>query len=138
MPPALDTIKRPSNLVPTPELERFTAQIAERERWALRRISLPDTTGKERYECPARAGKLRCPIQQTSMALPVGLPTVTQPPAEHASMGCCTQRTITVPGHVDAKSRQRHYWGSRDWIKSFARRSRVEGYFGNLKSENQP
>lgn len=48
---------------------------------------------------------------------------------------CCTQRTITVPGDVDAKSRQRHYWGTRDWINAFSRRSRVEGWFGNLKNE---
>lgn len=49
---------------------------------------------------------------------------------------CCTQRTITVPGSVDPKTRQRHYWGSADWVAAFSRRSRVEGWFGNLKSEN--
>jgi hypothetical protein len=71
-----------------------------------------------------------------SLKLGVGLPTVTDPPAEHADLACCTQRTITVPGPVDPKARQRPYWGSADWIAAFSRRSRVEGWFGNLKSEN--
>jgi hypothetical protein len=48
----------------------------------------------------------------------------------------CTQRTISVPGEVDYKSRQGHYWGRQDWIISFSRRSRVEGRFGNLKDRS--
>jgi hypothetical protein len=49
----------------------------------------------------------------------------------------CTQRTISVPGEVDYKSRQGHYWGRQDWISSFSRRSRVEGRFGNLKDRSR-
>jgi hypothetical protein len=136
MPTALDDIRRPERLAAGPELETLKTTIAEREHWALRRISLPDTTGKERYECPARAGKIKCRLFAPSLKLGVGLPTVTDPPTEHAELACCTQRTITVPGTVDPKARQRHYWGSADWIAAFSRRSRVEGWFGNLKSEN--
>lgn len=62
MPTALDNIRRPERLAAGPDLDRFKAAIAEREHWALRRIALPDTTGKERYECPARAGKIKCPL----------------------------------------------------------------------------
>ncbi|MGI8986100.1 MAG: hypothetical protein ACR2GM_04805, partial [Nocardioidaceae bacterium] len=29
-----------------------------------------------------------------------------------------------------------HYWGSPNWIRAFNRRSRVEGWFGNLKNDN--
>jgi hypothetical protein len=58
------------------------------------------------------------------------------PPPADDSPACCSQRTITVPGSVDGKARQPHYWGSRSWIAAFSRRSRVEGWFGNLKSEN--
>jgi hypothetical protein len=133
MPPALDDIRRPERLAAGPELETFKAAIAERGHWALRRTSLPDSTGKERYECPARAGKIECKLFAPSLKLGVGLPTVTDPPAD---LACCTQRTITIPGSVDPRARQRHYWGSADWIAAFSRRSPVEGWFGNLKSEN--
>lgn len=136
MPAAFDTIHRPDRLVPTPALDTFTADIERREQWALRRVAGPDRDGKERYECPARAGKLRCPLQPGSIALPLATPTVLTPPEADTAPTCCTQRTITVPGDVDAKARQRHYWGSPTWIKAFNRRSRVEGWFGNLKNDN--
>ncbi|MDQ3416052.1 MAG: hypothetical protein M3474_02920, partial [Actinomycetota bacterium] len=136
MPAAFDTIHRPDRLVQTPALDTFTADIQRREQWALRRVAGPDRDGKERYECPARAGKLRCPLQPGSLALPLANPTVLTPPDIETAPTCCSQRTITVPGEVDAKARQRHYWGSPNWIKAFNRRSRVEGWFGNLKNDN--
>ncbi len=136
MPAAFDTIHRPDRLVPTPALDTFTADIERREQWALRRVAGPERDGKERYECPARAGKLRCPLQPGSLALSFATPTVLTPPDPDIAPTCCTQRTITVPGDVDAKARQRHYWGSSNWIRAFNRRSRVEGWFGNLKNDN--
>ena len=134
-PPGLDVITRPERLADSPELDAFVDQIARRERWAFRRINTADRTGRERYECPARAGKVRCPLVKPSLSRPLALPTVTTPPVDNPPT-CCVQRTISLPGHVDAKSRQRWYWGSRDWISAFNRRSRVEGYFGNLKGNN--
>jgi hypothetical protein len=134
MPPSFDTIKRPERLAESPALEVFITDITRREQWAFRRAAGPDITGKERYECPAQAGKLRCPLQPKSMTLPLALPKVMSPPEDPPA--CCEQRTITVPGDIDAKSRQRHYWGSREWISSFSRRSRVEGWFGNLKNDS--
>jgi len=136
MPVAFDTIKRPDRLADSPALRTFVEGIERREQWALRRVAGPDTTGKERYECPARAGKLRCPLHQPSMAISLATPTVQKPPPAHEAPKCCQQRTITLPGDVDAKSRQRHYWGSPTWIKAFSRRSRVEGWFGNLKNDS--
>jgi len=135
-PDAFDTIPRPERLAASPALEVFLGQITTREQWALRRVAGPDSSGSERYECPARAGKLRCPLVPQSMAQPVTLPKVLEPP-QQAAHRCCSQRTITVPGAIDYKSRQRHYWGSRDWISSFSRRSRVEGWFGNLKDRSR-
>jgi len=125
-PPGLDTIKRPDRLADGPDVDAFIDQISRREQWAFRRITSADAGGKERFECPARAGKVRCALFKPSMAKPFALPTVSHPPADHPPR-CCSQRTITVPGDVDPKSRQHHYWGSRDWITAFSRRSRVEG-----------
>ncbi len=135
-PEAFDVIPRPDQLAKSPDLDLFVGQIRTREQWALRRVAGPDSSGAERYECPARAGKLRCPLVEQSMAQPVTRPKVLQPP-EKAAHRCCSQRTISIPGDVDYKSRQRHYWGSQDWISSFSRRSRVEGWFGNLKDRSR-
>jgi len=136
MPTNFDSIQRPDRLVASSALEQFASDIDRREQWALRRVAGPDLTGKERYECPARAGKLRCPLQPTSLALPLATPTVLNPPDADVAPTCCRQRTITVPGDVDTKARQRHYWGSPNWIKAYNRRSRVEGWFGNIKNDN--
>ena len=48
----------------------------------------------------------------------------------------CRQATITVPGPVLAKLRQRDPWRSPTWIDSYARRSAIEGIFGNLRSQS--
>jgi len=107
-PEAFDTIARPERLAESPPLEVFLGQISTREQWALRRVAGPDSTGSERYECPARAGKLRCPLVPPSMAQPVTLPKVLEPPTASAHR-CCTQRTApsrcpatstTSPGNV--------------------------------------
>jgi hypothetical protein len=133
-PDSFNTIQRPERLAESSALDQFITDISRREQWAFRRVNGPDQTGKERYECPARAGKIRCPLHKTTMTGPLALPKVIQPPPDPPT--CCTQRTITVAGGIDTKSRQRHYWGSRDWIKAFSRRSRVEGWFGNLKNDS--
>jgi hypothetical protein len=41
-----------------------------------------------------------------------------------------------VPITAQGKLRQKHYWGSRDWTRAFARRTYVEGAFGNLKNHS--
>jgi hypothetical protein len=136
MPGTFDHIARPERLAAGETLDTFVADIDRREQWAFRRVAGPDISGKERYECPARAGRLRCPLHPTTMAAPLVTPTVQTPPPADEAPTCCRQRTITVPGSVDTKSRQRYYWGSRQWISAFSRRSRVEGWFGNLKNDS--
>ena len=152
MPDALITIVRPATLSAgalrprasgaqkaehtkrTYDLADFQAQIAERESWAFRRVAGPDATGKERWECPAQAGKRICASCPLSQLLPAGTPTVAAPPALATAPKCCTQRTVTVPGNVTPKIRQRLYWGSPEWIAAFSQRTHIEGAFGNVKS----
>jgi len=57
-------------------------------------------------------------------------------PAAATKPKCCSQRTVTIPAEALAKTRQQHYWGSPAWIASYARRTHVEGYFGNLKNRD--
>lgn len=116
------------------ELEEFQAKIEERQTYAFRRVAGPDAKGRERYECPAQAGKIKCDLCPLSQLFPEDLATVAEPPAPDTAPKCCTQRTVTIPGTVTPKVRQRLYWGSPEWISAFNRRVRIEGSFGNLKS----
>lgn len=65
---------------------------------------------------------------------PEEVPDVEGAPAAETAPKACSQRTITVPGNVTPKVRQRLRWGSPEWITSFKRRTLVEGAFGNLKN----
>lgn len=115
-------------------LEQFRVAIAERQKYAFRRVQGPDGTGKERYECPAQSGKFVCENCPMSQFLPEGTPRVENPPTGPGKPKACSQRTVTIPGDVTPKIRQILYWGSDEWIKSFSRRTHVEGIFGNMKN----
>ncbi|MDX6244516.1 MAG: hypothetical protein QOE76_2239 [Frankiales bacterium] len=132
--PNMSAAKRAERDLRQAELDAFAAQIAMRETWAFRRVTGPDATGKERWECPAQAGKRVCYNCPLSQLFPAGTPEVESPPELATAPQCCTQRTVTIPGHVTAKIRQRLYWGSPAWIASFSRRTYIEGIFGNWKS----
>lgn len=131
-------IKRPQSLGKGEALEEFIEKVSEREQYALRRVTGPNATGKERYQCPALAGKIRCPLRSLTAGFPAEMPSVTipvtavgMPPAK-----CCTQVSVTVPGEAQAKLRQRYYWGSRKWVDAYKRRTYVEGMFGQWKNRN--
>lgn len=55
---------------------------------------------------------------------------------ESGVMICSSRGPPRVLNPHPPRARQRHYWGSHHWIKAFNRRSRVEGWFGNLKNDN--
>lgn len=135
-PDELIDIRRPATLGAGPELDEFTRRIDERSSYAFRRTAGPNARGDERAECPAEAGKLRCPLKPTSLLFPAEMLTIGAPPDAATAPACCTQRTVKIPAAADAKVRQRHIWGSPGWIRSFRRRTYVEGAFGNLKNPN--
>lgn len=115
----------------------FVARIDERKRWAMVRTA----NGKagERLTCPARELKLSCPLialSDTEAVRESGIPRVERPPAADGRPQCCMQATVELPYTVTPKVRQTHYWGTLKWIKSFARRTHVEGFFGNVKNRN--
>jgi hypothetical protein len=119
------------------DTRQFVQSIGKRKSYAFRRVAGPDLHGHERWECPARANEARCPHCALSMYLdPRDVPTITDPPDLETAPSCCTQRTVKLPGTVTPKVRQKLYWGSPRWIRSFARRTHIEGVFGNLKNRN--
>lgn len=103
--------------------------------YAFRRLGRPTTDLTQRYECPAAAGRVRCPLRVTSqsIALDKNVPEVFEPPTD--PLRCCTQRTITFPTDVGLGLRQRHPHGSKSWLASYDRRTAVERYFSSVKYE---
>ena len=67
---------------------------SELDHYRLGSLSRPDEQGYERVMCPAAAGKLRCPLVETSLNLSFAHPSVTEPPGTPPR--CCRQRSITV------------------------------------------
>ena len=86
--------------------------------------------------CPGKAGKLKCQLCPLSENYPADRPVVENPGPLATAPKCCRQATIVVPGPVLAKLRQRDPWRSPKWINSYARRSAIEGIFGNLRSQS--
>ena len=86
--------------------------------------------------CPGKAGKVKCQLCPLSEHYPADRPVVENPGPLATAPKCCRQSTIVIPGPVLSKLRQRDPWGSPRWIDSFARRSAIEGIFGNLRSQS--
>lgn len=107
------------------------AKTAEAARYKLGTHAGPDADGYRRVQCPALAGKIRCPLRPASMTLDRGRPEILDPP-EHPQ-ACCTQATITVPPRVNAKTRQKHDYPGPAWRRSYARRSSAERAFATVK-----
>ena len=107
------------------------AKTAEAARYKLGRLTSDDTGGCHRVQCPAAAGKVRCPLRPASMTLDRDRPEILVPP-EHPQ-ACCTQQTLTVPPDVLAKTAQKHDYPSAAWRRSYARRSGAERGFATAK-----
>jgi hypothetical protein len=107
------------------------AKTAEAARYKLGRLTADDPDGYHRVQCPAAAGKARCPLRPASMTLDRDRPEILQPP-EHPQ-ACCTQQTITVPPDVLAKTAQKHDYPSAAWRRSYARRTGAERGFATAK-----
>ncbi len=130
-PPALlelGPLPRAASPEQTAAHDRATAETA---RYKLGRISADDADGYHRVACPAALGKLRCPARPASMTLPLTRPEVLTPPAPGPT--CCSQRTITVPAEVAAKTAQKHDYPSASHRRSYARRTAAERSFATAK-----
>lgn len=110
---------------------RHDAQTAEAARYKLGRLTSDDADGYHRVQCPAAAGKVRCPLQPQSMTLDRDRPEILTPPGH--PQACCTQQTLTIPPDVLAKTAQKHDYPSAAWRRSYARRSAAERGFATAK-----
>jgi hypothetical protein len=102
----------------------------ELARYKLSPITGYDPDGYRRVICPAAQGKLRCPLRAVSMTLPHTRPTILTPPQNPPA--CCTQKTITVPPEVNAKTAQKHHYPTPAHRLSYNRRTAAERTFATL------
>ena len=107
------------------------AKTAEAARYKLGRLTRDDEDGCHRVQCPAAAGKIRCPLRPSSMALDRDRPEILAPP-QHPQ-ACCIRQTITIGPGVLAKTAQKHDYPSAAWRRSYARRSGAERGFATAK-----
>jgi hypothetical protein len=108
--------------------DRKTAELA---RYKLGKITASDEDGYHRVQCPAMMGKIRCPVRPASMTLDRDRPEILTPP-QHPQ-ACCTQKTLTVPPRVNAKTAQKHDYPSAAHRRSYNRRTGAERGFATTK-----
>jgi hypothetical protein len=113
------------------EAAAHDTKTAETARYKLGRLTRDDPDGYHRVACPAVMGKIRCPLQPSSMTRDRDRPEILQPP-EHPQP-CCTQQTITVPPGTAAKTAQKHDYPSAAHRRSYARRTGAERGFATAK-----
>ena len=114
-----------------PQAAQHDAGTAEAARYKPGRLTSDDADGYHRVQCPAAAGKTRCPLRPDSMRLDRDRPEILQPPEN--PQACCAQQTLTVPPDVLAKTAQKHDYPSAAWRRSYARRTAAERGFATVK-----
>jgi hypothetical protein len=118
---SLEPLARSASDAETAAHDRRSAELA---RYKLGPITGDDADGFHRVACPAVLGKVRCPRRAPSMALSHQRPEILSAPEEPPT--CCTQKTLTVPPRVNAKTRQKHDYPSKRHRLSYGRRSAAE------------
>jgi hypothetical protein len=123
-PKALFTLEPLARGASEEETAAHDRRSAELDHYKMGVVSSNDADGFHRVACPAVLGKVRCPRRPASMALSAERPEITSAPEEPPT--CCTQKTLTVPPNVNAKTRQKHSYPGRAHRLSYGRRSAAE------------
>lgn len=133
MPEKLHNIDRPPVNATLERIQAYQHEIGLREQYRLIPHGSRHANGSQVYQCPASAGKLRCPLVASSQLLALGtMPAF--PPLNPMAGSVCTKKFTTFAADELPLS-QREQYGSFDWYLSMNRRNRVEGFFGNLKDK---
>lgn len=130
-PPALHLLIPPPPNATWADVQAYQQKVATREKYALVSHGSRKANGSQVYECPASAGKLFCSLMPSST--PGAFPAALAPNA--ATPGSVCSKKFTTFQASDAPLSQRELFGSSAWFSSMSRRSRVEGFFGNIKNE---
>jgi hypothetical protein len=116
--------------------ETSRARIEARSKYALAPKGKPSAEGKQRYMCPATAGRLQCPLKPTSLGTDPRLRLVDPVPSPVGPPKICEQTAITTTLEDGAKHWQPRAYGSPEWQKIYGRlRNAVEGMNGYAKTD---
>ena len=129
-PPALLELSPLPRAASTEQTDAHDRLCDELARYKLSPLTSYDHDGYRRVICPATSGKLRCPLRPQSMTLPHEHPTILTPPDQPPVS--CTQKTITVPPSVNAKTAQKHDYPSPQHRLSYNRRTAAERTFATV------
>jgi hypothetical protein len=130
-PPAFFLLTPPPPTAPWTDVQAYQQQVERRAKYAFVPHGSRKANGSQVFQCPASAGKLACPlVPSSSMNL---FPALLAP--KSASPGSVCSKKYTTFQASDAPLSQRDLFGSAEWFASMSRRSRVEGFFGNVKNE---
>jgi hypothetical protein len=117
--------------------EAWEKPIAARTPYRLAPKQAADDEGFQRYQCPAAAGRVHCPLKPP---LPADhpkrhlLPIVDPEPSPVERDKICRQESITIPPEAGAKHAQDLAYGSAEWAKTYFRlRNSTEGINGYVK-----
>jgi hypothetical protein len=131
VPPALHVLVPPPPGAPWADVAAYQQKVAMREKYALVPHGGRKANGSQVFQCPAAAGKLFCALMPAST--PGAFPAALAPKTVLAGSVC--SKKFTTFQATDAPLSQRDLFGSAKWYSSMSRRSRVEGFFGNVKNE---
>lgn len=90
--------------------------------------------GMPRYRCPARSGSVGCPLVPGTVAAAMENRVRVIRDVPLLPGKACTQESITLTLKAKRKVWQLSYRGGPAWRETYARRTYVEGVFGNLKN----
>ena len=90
--------------------------------------------GSQVYQCPAAAGKIKCPLVASSQNLKRGTMLAANPPRVALKDSVCDSKFRTFAASELPLS-QRYLHGSTQWRKSYSRRNEVERLFANAKDQ---
>jgi hypothetical protein len=116
------------------ERRAYQEKVALRAKYALKVVGSPKSDGRQIYMCPAAAGQVKCSLMVPLRPVKRGtLPIFNTPSSVQPGSVCASAHTTFSA--LDLPLAQRDLYGSYQWFKSYNRRNRVEGFFGNLKNE---
>jgi hypothetical protein len=86
--------------------------------------------------CPATAGRVQCPLKDTSLGTDPRLPLVDPMPSPVGPPKICEQTSISTTLEDGAKHWQPRPYGSAEWQRGYGRlRNAVEGMNGYAKTD---
>jgi hypothetical protein len=144
-PDVLGTIEIPGPDAAPEEMNRFRKRIELRRRYAAKLNQVIDpVSGKAQWVCPARYGTVGCPLVEGTVEAAGELMTqdgtsipIIQNPPDPTDPTCppiCRQPTVVIEPGPLRKHIQPLYYGSDEWIREYAKRTYVEGSYGNRKN----